>query len=196
MQRHLFLTGPSGIGKTTLIREVLGSSLGYAGGFITERALDEDGRLLGYDLYPAAAAADHSYYEGLRFLDYEWGGCDRDNDVFRYDAAQFLQESEYYPYAMLDEFGGFEIVIPQFRAALNDLLRLELPIIGVLKGAESVRELRDRLGLGERFPAAAALLREELEQDPNTLVVEMRERGDENVRALVQAWAKEYVTIR
>ena len=159
MQRHLFLTGPSGCGKTALIREVLGPSLGYAGGFITERALDEDGTLLGYDLFPGAAAADHSLYEGLRFLDFEWGGCDRDNDVFRFDAVQLLQESEYYPYAMLDEFGGFEIVIPQFRAALNDFLRLELPMIGVLKDSESVRRLRDQLGLGERFPAAAALLR-------------------------------------
>jgi len=196
MQKHLFLTGPAGIGKTSLIREALGTSLGYAGGFITERALDEDGTLLGYDLYPAAAAADHSFYEPLRFLDFEWGGCGRDNDVFRFDAVQLLRESEYYPYAMLDEFGGFEIVIPQFRAALNEFLRLELPMIGVLKSAESVRALRDRLGLGERFPAAAALLREELEEDADTLVVEMRKPGDEHVRELVKTWAAEYVTIR
>ena len=61
MQRHLFLTGPSGVGKTTLIRKVLGPrALGYAGGFVTERALDEDGTLLGFDLYPGAAAADFS----------------------------------------------------------------------------------------------------------------------------------------
>ena len=55
MKKHLFLTGVSGIGKTTIIRQALGSAAGYAGGFITERVTDSDGHAEGFDLYPAAA---------------------------------------------------------------------------------------------------------------------------------------------
>ena len=50
MKKHLFLTGPSGIGKTTIIRQALGSAAGYAGGFITERVADGDGSVEGFDL--------------------------------------------------------------------------------------------------------------------------------------------------
>ena len=192
MQKHLFLTGPSGVGKTTLIRSVLGPVLGYAGGLVTECVLDEDGTLLGYDLYPAAAAADHSLYESCRFLVYSGGQCYRNNDAFRELGVKLLQEAEYYPFAMLDEFCGFELVIPQFRVALDSFLKLDLPIIGVLKGPESVNAIRERLGLGPRFPAAAALLREELLQDPDTLLVGMHERGDACVEAIVRRWAAEY----
>jgi len=69
MKKHLFLTGPSGIGKTTIIRQALGSAAGYAGGFIKERVTDGDGRVEGFDLYPAAAAIGHDGFDGLRFLD-------------------------------------------------------------------------------------------------------------------------------
>jgi len=56
MKKHLFLTGLSGCGKSTMIRKALGEKLGYAGGFVTERVRSAEGTLLGYDLFPAAAA--------------------------------------------------------------------------------------------------------------------------------------------
>ena len=57
MQRHLFLTGPMGSGKSRLLRSALGSRLCEAGGFITECLYGAEGDLTGLALSPAAAAA-------------------------------------------------------------------------------------------------------------------------------------------
>ena len=193
MKKHLFLTGPSGYGKTSLIREILGDALPYAGGIITERKLNEDGSLLGFDLYPAAAAADFSAYEGHRFLDFSSGAPRKDNEVFRNTAVQLLNEAAYYPYAMIDEFGGFEVIIPQFRNALADFLNLDIPIIGVIKAPQGVQELQDTFGLGERFSDMAELIRQVVSNNVNTEVIEMRRPGDERARRHVRKWAEEYI---
>ena len=50
MKKHLFLCGPAGCGKTKLIREELGPALAVAGGYVTECARDEAGKVIsGFD---------------------------------------------------------------------------------------------------------------------------------------------------
>ena len=196
MKKHLFLTGVSGIGKTTIIRQALGSAAGYAGGFITERVADGDGSVEGFDLYPAAAAIGHDGFDGLRFLDLGTTPPRKDNEVFRESAAQMLREAEYYPFVMLDEIGGFEMLIPQFRNELAQLLNSDAPIIGVIKGAENAEELRASFGLGEKFTMLTDNLRAVLANDEDTVVIEVKQRGDETARRIVEAWVKEYADIR
>ena len=196
MKKHLFLTGVSGIGKTTIIRQALGSAAGYAGGFITERVADGDGSVEGFDLYPAAAAIGHDGFEGLRFLALGTTPPQKDNEVFRESAAQMLREAEYYPFVMLDEIGGFEMLIPQFRNELAQLLNSDAPIIGVIKGAENAEELRASFGLGEKFTMLTDNLRAVLANDEDTVVIEVKQRGDETARRIVEAWVKEYADIR
>lgn len=196
MKKHLFLTGVSGIGKTTIIRQALGSAAGYAGGFITERVADGDGSVEGFDLYPAAAAIGHDGFDGLRFLDLGTTPPQKDNEVFRESAAQMLREAEYYPFVMLDEIGGFEMLIPQFRNELAQLLNSDAPIIGVIKGAENAEELRASFGLGEKFTMLTDNLRAVLANDEDTVVIEVKQRGDETARRIVEAWVKEYADIR
>ena len=192
MKRHLFLTGPAGFGKSAMIRGALGPALAYAGGFVTEYAVDAQGRFLGCGLYPAAAAANLSLYAPQRFLDFSGPVPRKDNEVFRTLGVRLLQETEYYPYAMLDCFGGFELVIPQFWDALTELLKTEKPIIGVIRDEESVHALQSFFGLGERFPEKAALLRQLIEEDGDSVIVELREPDDEAATELVRRWAGEY----
>lgn len=195
MKKHLFLTGVSGIGKTTIIRQALGSAAGYAGGFITERVADGDGSIEGFDLYPAAAAIGHDGFDGLRFLDLGTVPPRKDNEVFRESAAQMLREAGFYPFVMLDEIGGFEMLIPQFRNELAQLLNSDAPIIGVIKGAENAEELRASFGLGEKFTMLTDNLRAVLANDEDTVVIEVKQRGDETAKRIVEAWVKEYAGI-
>lgn len=59
-----------------------------------------------------------------------------DNEVFRNDGVRLLSEAELYPFSVIDEFGGYEILIPQFREALSEFLSSEQPCIGRAEGQQ------------------------------------------------------------
>ena len=192
-KRRLFLCGPSGCGKSALIRELLGPALAGAGGFLTERICAPDGRPLGCELLPSAAAGGVEGFLPARFLDFSTEPPTRDNEVFRIEAVRLLQEAEYYPFVLLDEIGGFEMVIPQFRAALAAFLNSSVPCIGVLMSLPDAAALQRRLGLGDRYPAFVRQLRAALESDGGTLVLDTTGRGDSAAEQAVRSWAEEYV---
>lgn len=194
MQKRLFLTGPQGCGKSTLLREALGTGLVSAGGFVTVRAVSESGSFLGYDLLPAAALGGAQGYEPARFMDCTVFPIVHNNEVYRVEGVRLLQEAEYYPFALLDELGGFELIIPQFRKALEDFLNSGTPCIGAVKSLEDMELLRGILGLGERYTEHAARLHEVLKSDPETLVLDVSGPEDPAVRAAIAQWAAEYAT--
>lgn len=192
MKKRLFLTGPSGIGKTTIIRQALGASIAYAGGLVTERVKDSRGSLLGFDLMPAAAVLSDTGYERWRILDYSGPKPSKDNEVFRNQGVRLLQEAEYYPFVVLDEIGGFEMLIPQFRNALAELLNSDVPIIGVVKGAENAAGIKQRFGLGDKFTTLTDNLRSVLSRDEGTVLLQVREPGDAVAFRIAKAWAEEF----
>lgn len=194
MKKHLFFTGPAGWGKTAAIRAALGDRISMAGGFITERVLKADGSLSREELSPAAAAGGVPGFEPLCFLVYDSASPKTDNEVFRKNGVQLLQEAEYYPFSVLDQFGGFELIIPQFREALADILSSEQPCIGAFMPLEEAQQLRLRLGLGEKYLAYHLRLQEALYADPDTVIYELREKSDPIALRLAQQWAKEYAT--
>ena len=114
MKRHLFLSGPAFCGKSRLIRERLGTRLQAAGGFCTELSASEDGGF-GCRLMPAAMAGGAEGYEKELFLDLRFSPPSHDSEVFRQTGVRLLEEAVWYPFAVLDEIGGFELIIPQFR---------------------------------------------------------------------------------
>lgn len=192
MKKHLFLTGVSGSGKSTLINEVLGERLSSAGGFVTLRQTDDAGKLLGFDILPACAAGGVEGFEPQRILDYTVKPPKAFTEVFRSYGVQLLDEAQYYPFSVIDEFGGFEIIVPQFRAKLAEFLSYDQPITGVIKGAENAEQLRRSLGLGEKYTAFYSRLRAALEGNSQTMIVDLSSMDNDTARSLVSQWADEY----
>lgn len=187
MQKHLFIYG-SADECTERIKKSLGAALAGAGGYFIDPVKDADGNIRALELVPAAALAGVEGYERMRFLDLSSSPPVRDNDVFRRAAAGILWESEYFPFSLVCGLGGFELVIPEYRAALGEFLSLPLPCVGTLITEEHAEELRRLLGLGERYSALYRRLRTALENDADTLVTEYG--GAEEA---LSEWKKEYV---
>ena len=195
MKRHLFLSGPAFSGKSRLIRELLGAGLQSAGGFCTELCTAADGSMLGCAMMPAAMAGGVEGLEKELFLDMRSFPPEHDSEVFRNLGVRLLDESEWYPFAVLDEIGGIDLIIPQFRVALDSLLASELPILGVVKSREDSEQMRQMLGPGARFTAFSERLYGQLTKDPDTEILPISENAEEEAGERVKAWIEEYAAL-
>lgn len=192
MEKHLILTGADSAACSEIIKTALGGKLAYAGGYVTEAESAPNSAVTGYALLPAAGAAGIAGYEAQEFLHCAGACWTHDNEVFRGEGVRLLQEAQYYPFTVADAFGGFDLIIPQFREALLDVLNADAPMIGVLVGETAGEELRRRLGLGEKYTAYRRALRAALENDAETRLVEVRAPGDSDAVRLAAQWAAEY----
>lgn len=195
MKRRLFLSGPAFCGKSGLIREALGRQMQAAGGFCTELSAAEDGGMLGCTLMPAAAGGGVEGFEKELFLDLRSIPPRHDSEVFRETGVRLLEEAGWYPFAVLDEIGGMDLMIPQFRMALEGLLRSELPVLGVLKTEEDAEQLRQLLGPGERFRALSGRLHGLLQADPDTEILFIERDARAEAGEAAAAWAAEYAGV-
>ena len=179
MKRKLFLCGPAFSGKSRLIREALGRQLQAAGGFCTE----------------LSSAGGVEGFEKELFLDLRQFPPLHDSEVFRESGVRCLEEAEWYPFAVLDEIGGMDLIIPQFRVALENLLRSGLPVLGVVKTEEDAEQLRQLLGPGQRFREFSERLHRALQADPDTEILYIDSDAAAEAGEAVRAWAAEYAAI-
>ena len=192
MRKNLLLCGPIGCGKSTLIRMALGADAARAGGYVTLR-IHQEQKLLGFDLAPAAALADPQALEqAQRFLDFT-GNQKQDSSVFSGHGVRLLQEALESPFAVADEFGGVELLIPELRSALTQLLYSPVPCIGVLKDLDASRSLARRMRLGPEYRDEYDALFQKLKRDPNTMILRTTGRYDSFAQRQIDLWAGEFV---
>ncbi len=128
--RHVFLTGPKKIGKSTLIRTVLKHFSGNIGGFCTiktDRYLKDKNTV---HLFPIGQPMIPSE-KNLLFL---CGSSDIDSDL-RFDrlGSQALQTSKDCSLILMDELGPHEAGAKHFHQTVLDTLNGPVPVLGVLQ---------------------------------------------------------------
>ena len=185
MEKNLFLTGSIGCGKSTAIASALGDNLARAGGFLTVRQRDDAGNAVAYHIQRPAGGHREM------IINYYQQPYTMYMDVFDNFGVQLLEEAKQYPYIVLDEIGGFEVLCPGFMEALMPLLQSDIPIIGVMKGAAPAGRMIRNLGLGESYVQKAEALRQWMRQDPDTVLYECGQ-FDPEAQRLAEAWVKTY----
>ena len=159
---------------------------------MSRRLLSEKGGLLGVELLPAAAFGGVEGFEAETYLHFGTEARS-DNEVFRQTGVRLLQEAAWYPYGVLDAIGGFELVIPQFRGALTELLNSELPLLGVLLSPAEAEAQRKQLGLSERESLNTRQLHLALRSDPDTEILDFGGLGGLTAKGKLRRWIGEYV---
>lgn len=192
MRKHFFLCSSDSRALSALLRETLGPALAVAGGYITNVISGQSGGELVL-LFPAAAGAGVEGYPGQVIYDSTDGSAKKDNEVFRTEGTRLLNEAVYYPYAVLDRFGGYELVVPQYRQALADLLSSDRPLVGVLFSRSEAYAVGHALGLGERYEMLVDRLHDALLQDEDTLLYSVQDGDLSAASRLLRQWAQEYI---
>lgn len=185
VKKNLFLTGGIGCGKSTSIAGALGPSIHRAGGFLTIRQRDEEGRTAAFRLM----CPDGSH--GRIFLERGEGSFAMHPEVFDTFGVSLLEGAQDRGFVVLDEIGGFEVLSEPFMEALMELLQSDVPCIGVLKGEGPAGKMIQSLGLEQDYSRKAEALREWMRQDENTLVFECGQFDPEGME-LARQWAAEY----
>lgn len=156
MARHLFLTGPKGVGKSTLIRGLLAEESGPLGGFFTVK--HEGG------VYLLPAAQERAFTsENFLFR------CGHGGDPARFDdlGCAALADTAGCRLLVMDELGPHEAEAKQFQAAVFRTLDGALPVLGVLQQTES--EFLERIARHSRVTVLTVS-----EENRNTLAAELR----------------------
>ena len=174
MKKRLFLTGPIGCGKSTAIQVALGEKITQCGGFLTRRHREPY-------LYFTLESPDGTFQKP--FLDFSSAKPEVNLSVFS-------EMSLHGTVLVLDEIGGIELLNPEFTAALEAALDSDIPILGVIKGEGPAGKLIDKLGLTEEYETAVSKLRQQLRNDPNTMIYECTQY-DENALHLARQWTEE-----
>jgi nucleoside-triphosphatase len=166
MKKHLFLEGSVQEGKSTLIRSLIKDYLPDIGGFSCQRLLDDTGRTLGFRAVPAFEALELtaeyiSVMPGL-FLHFEDGKATASTEIFTDMVIGFLEHSKEKKLILLDEVGGIELMIPEFRRTLYEILDGTVPCLGVIKLESGIHTISRRLDMNHEVISCHRKFRSEL----------------------------------
>lgn len=123
----IFLTGKAGVGKTTIIEEVLKrTSLSY-GGFQTKTYLKEE-KLVGFKIVDFTTKK-----EEIIALVIKGGIIINPQGFERLGVEAIKQALERKRLIVMDELGFMELAAPNFQNKVWEALRSDKPVLGVVK---------------------------------------------------------------
>ena len=131
-RKHLFLTGPKQIGKSTVLRKLLQDRDAAIGGFRTVRIPLEDGASI-----HMVAPSETEYTDENRIFSRRKGVLYIDPSDFDRIGCSLLGASGDFDLILMDELGPNEANSAAFRQAVWNTLDGEVPVYGVLQVADS-----------------------------------------------------------
>lgn len=197
MEKHLFLKGDSGIGKTTLLRELLKPYSDDVGGFLTRRLLDESGETAGFCLVPVQGddlpESVGGYVPGAEhlFIEKTDGGWNKYPEVFETVGTKLLRELHGKRFCYLDEIGGIEMKSEAFRKALCQVLASDICCIGVIKNERNLNSMGTRVPMEQDSARNRNQLECEIMQQYGGVVIPYAESEKEAVKARIETWIQE-----
>lgn len=131
--KHLFLTGPKQIGKSTALRKLLQDRDAKIGGFRTVRVPLEDGASI-----HMVSPSETEFTDKNRIFSRRKGVLNIDPSDFDRIGCGLLAESCDCDLILMDELGPNEASSLKFRQAVLDTLDGDTPVYGILQMADSV----------------------------------------------------------
>lgn len=192
--KNLFLEGPSGYGKSTVILNTLGRDrLINAGGFMTVRLHNEDDSMAGFAVVEAKDAVgpnvllnDELYQNS--FIRFEGGRRQRRQSILTEFIKRSLSANDDKLFILMDEIGGLEITDAEHRELIIETLRSSKPVIGVFKSRENACRMSDNLSLGDEYMEEYDEFRREVECDTDSTIIDVRGMSADEVARIVNEW--------
>ena len=189
---HFFLTGASGIGKSTLLKEVLKDIKVPISGFFAQRQLLPDGTTGGFRLLPWSSSvsltAPYKAEETDLFIKKSDTGWKKDLRVFQTTAITLLNEKT--PLKCLDEIGGTELLVPEFLNALYALLESDICCVGVIKSPQNLTSMMTRVEMKKQEAIKLQKLHKDMTQQFHSVIVELTAFNREEVKLALKNFIK------
>lgn len=190
--RHFFLTGTSGIGKSTLLMEVLQEMEFPISGFFAQRQLLPDDTTGGFRLLPWGSkhplTATYQAEASDLFIKKSDTGWQKDLHVFQTTAITLLNEKT--PLKCLDEIGGTELLVPEFLNALYALLESDVYCVGVIKSPQNLTSMMTRVEMKKQEAIKLQKLHKDMTQQFHSVIVELTAFNREEVKLALKNFIK------
>lgn len=188
MKPKLLLCGEIGCGKSTLIKNALGKRIEQAGGFLTLREYDKHGALSSFSLAPASPFSRSESQRFISFGEYTV----RNDSVFTTLGVELLKNAKNHAFSVADEFGGMELCIPEFYAALMRFLSDDTPCVGVIKTPTASKALQTRVPLEKDYRDKYEELFYRAVHSDVITIQHTTGHKDKGTEAVLNAWVSKY----
>lgn len=147
MGKVLLIEGQSKSGKSTILLESIRKYKDYIGGFFSQRLIDECGDVVGFRLLSIdeVTSVQCKYNPTMAnvFLVKTSKGWVKNEEVFQKYGIEILNKSKNKDFIVMDEVGGIELNITEFKEGLYDIFRSNKPCIGILKSKYNYKAMEN-----------------------------------------------------
>lgn len=164
----LFLEGDMQIGKSTTILKNLKAMISpdFIGGFMCQRLVESNQTkafcLTDFNKVEATIVEYRPDISNI-FLENASGKWVRNDDVFNNIGIEMLKNLSSKKIIVLDEIGGFELLVGNFRQNLYEVLLSDILIIGVLKSNKNKSIMKNAVEVDDNYITLYQQLRVDIE---------------------------------